>query len=49
MLNSAVREKGPTAQAGVKWAKQLTGREAAKYGNPAYLFERCSEWKEVEL
>ena len=33
----------------VKWAKQLTGREAAKYGNPAYLFERCSEWKEVEL
>ena len=47
MLNSAVREKGPTGR--VKWAKQLTGREDAKYGNPAYLFERCSEWKEVEL
>ena len=41
--------EGAACAGRVKWAKQLTGREAAKYGNPAYLFERCSEWKEVEL
>lgn len=29
----------------VKWVKQLTRKDVAKYEEPDYLFKICSEWK----
>ena len=36
--------EGASAAARVKWAKQLTRKEAAQYEDPKYIFGMSSEW-----
>ena len=31
----------------VKWAKQLTKKEVGRYEDSGYLFQMCSDWKEM--
>lgn len=38
--------EGASTAGRVKWAKQLTKKEAEKYGDRKYIFGMCSEWGE---
>lgn len=37
--------EGASTDARVKWAKQLTKKEAEKYNDKKYIFGMCSEWQ----
>lgn len=37
--------EGAAAAGRVKWAKQLTKKEAAQYDDLNYIYRMCSDWK----
>ncbi|MDR0988381.1 MAG: glycoside hydrolase family 88 protein [Prevotellaceae bacterium] len=40
--------EGASTSGRVKWAKQLTKKEAARYDDWSYIYKRCSDWKPVK-